>query len=119
MKHLVLLVIFMGMLTAHGYSQQLTTVSSNTLAPDLVAHTLKFSESSSTNSSGLHDDVNPGSMVPTELNPVLFLIRQKADVTRATFDQATQTITILSNPNLVITDLVAESNELLNAAGHE
>jgi len=78
-----------------SYAQKLALVASNTVAENLVVHTYKLSNIHEKDPD-TYTDVNP-SKISAEIDKMLAQMKEEVGVTRATFDAATQTITILSD----------------------
>ena len=94
MKHLVLLIVLIGLVITDCYTQNLSVVASNKVAHNLVVHTVKISNSGL----NVHADTSPAPTENTaEIDQLLQTFSNFEGVSRATFDKATSTLTILSN----------------------
>ena len=105
MKRFLTISLFICSLSSLSYSQKLALVSSNTVAEDLVVHTFKLSNISEKESDS-YSDVNPAK-ISAEIDKMLAQMKEEIGVTRATFDAATQTVTVLS-------DKAFNANTILN-----
>ena len=116
MKHLVLLLVLFGLAVTNSYSQNLSHVVSNKVATDLVVHTVTISNH--TPGSGVKDELLPISN-SLEIESVITGFTGTVGISRATYDKATNTFTVLSVASIDITTVIADLNNTLNGPGNE
>jgi len=112
MKRFLAISLFIGLLSNLSYSQKLSWVSSNTVAEKLIVHTFKLSGFPEQNAV-THVDVSP-TKNSLETDELLTKVQRERGVTRASFDAATQTITILSDERFNANTLLTEKYIIRN-----
>jgi len=94
MKHLISFSFCFLFFTNISFGQELSWVASNKLGKELVAHTLRVKTNVSDNPQ--IKDTQPVKHTD-QIDKVLHQLRNQEGVTRATYDAATETITLLSD----------------------
>ncbi|MFT7613967.1 MAG: hypothetical protein ACI9J3_002947 [Parvicellaceae bacterium] len=116
MKYLVLLIVLCGLTLTDFYSQNLSHVVSNKVAADLVVHTVSMSNQIP--GTGVQDALLP-LVNSSEIETVITGFTGTAGISRATYDKATNTFTILSVVALDINVVLTDLNNTLNGPGNE
>ncbi|MDG2332024.1 MAG: hypothetical protein P8M05_10575 [Flavobacteriales bacterium] len=101
MKSFILCSIIFLLTINFGWSQSYSWASSNRVDKHLIVHTIQLKKSAKFQSAS--DD--KAAIVPAFVNDIMDELKRSKGVIRITFDCATYTFTILSNDDLVLSEV--------------
>lgn len=102
MKNYLFVVLLIFVYCQNSFSQELTLVGSYRLDHNKIAHTFKVSNDDSNTNINYTDELEIKTVYKNEIEVFIREVSEKKDVLRVSYDNATNTITVISNDDFKI-----------------